>query len=193
VAAKCNIAKLALNKANKLLWGLSCSANNNAIVENYIEYLDCSIDQKICYQGDDCTNDPIILNCSLIVTGISFQIVGSETVDILFNLAVGNIYGAKNPLIYKWHYDTDVFDLVGNDSSFNVQLKLKPGKNINLITTAISVDITDANGCKDSKQCYYTPSGIQCADSFVPCLGVTGLESNFIYVECKKPKNLVVV
>jgi hypothetical protein len=190
----CNITSTILSKVDKLLWGVACPVNNNFIIESYIDYLGCEDVSIIPCEKDSvpCVNDPVILNCNMNVTGISFTQINDGTSDIIFHIALGDIYGAKLPLSYLWTYDQNKFDLVGNVTDVAISLKLKPGKLLTSLTVPISVAITDADGCHDTKQCFYTPNGMKCNSSFVPCYSSSNFLVNYLYVNCARAKTLTV-
>lgn len=200
MAVKCNIAGLALERLNKLLWGISCKTSNNAIIENYIEYLACpEVILKPCFEGEPCVNTVTIHNCNLNITGITFNIT-DEAVDpddlttgqSLFLLSIGDIFGATAPIDYLWTVNTDHFEVVGTLDTPYLVVKPKPGKSLETITSLIRVDITDAQGCKDFKECYYTPTGMQCGNTFVPCSHTKDLVVTNNYVSCARPRYLQV-
>jgi hypothetical protein len=198
VAAKCNITNTALKKISEVIWGLTIPQVDNEIIENYIEYLACpDVILSICHVpntnpcGDSVTN-PVVLNCELNITNISFN-TSTIGADIVFNLGAGDIFGAKTPISYLWTYDTATFDLIGGtNSSAAIQLKLKAGKNLSTLTTPIRVDITDGNGCMDFKQCYFSGGVMRCNSSFSPCPNARNLTIAYTYTPCPKATNLMI-
>ena len=201
MAVKCNIASKALIRLANSQWGFSKDKSTDiSIVENYLEYLGCpSFSLKLCTEDYSSICEQInksnvqIVNCNINLIGISFvPIENEENGDISFYLAVGDIYGAKQPITYKWTFDESDFEIIGSDEEPVINLKAVNGKDPALIVSAISLEITDANGCTDTKQCYYTPTGMKCNNSFAPCLGVSGLNVAYLFNECSKAKSLTV-
>lgn len=193
VAAKCNITEFALQVISELRWGIKCKDSSIAIIENYLESLNCSNVSLIICNEADCTNEPIIFNCNFNIVSISFQLNPSEEEDVIFNISVSDYAGGTAPFTYKWFYDDEIFDILGEDTDEELKLKLKAGQDIALIVTQIGVQITDANGCVDDKECWLTPEGIQCNPNYVPCNNPIGLEVIYEYVACARPSKLEVI
>lgn len=171
----------------------SDAKKQKSIVRNYIEYLACEdFSLKVCDDESDCKEDVTILNCNLNVVGISFNLVQDGSGDIVFFLGVGNIYGATTPLKYKWIFENDDFTLVGEDDDPTVKLKLKSSKVLTNLVTKIGIEVTDANGCTDTKYCWYTPTGMRCNNNFAPCVNPINLKVKSTNVTCVRTKNLSV-
>jgi hypothetical protein len=178
VAAKCNISKYALEEYHSLVWGIKCHTHPWAIIENYIEKLDCpEVDLDICHsKKTGCPDNTIVNKCIVNITGISFSLETTGDEDIIFYLSVNNVFGATAPITYNWIYDNTDFELIEDASNTDAELKLKlkTGKSLNDLVTLIRVEIEDAAGCTDYKECWYTPTGFQCG-AFIPCRNPTSL------------------
>lgn len=199
MAVKCNIAKKVLQKVAIENWGLKRRFDvDRDIIHNYVEHLNCSgISLKICEDYDEeCGKlnkaNVVDLNCNMNVTNMSYTVVSNGLNDIQFYLSIGDIVGGKAPYTYKWTYNTAHFDLVGNNTSDLLKVKVKAGIKVDLLISPITLEIIDANGCKDTKTCTYTPAGMKCNNNYVPCLGAKGLVVSYNYVTCAKAKNLTV-
>jgi hypothetical protein len=189
VGVKCNITSLALSKLNELYWGTKNRDLNDRILENYIENLDCSnIDLEIC-ESNDCINETEIFNCSISINKISSSI--NENV-ITFFIADGDLVGNSPPYKYKWTYEEDDFDNSGEIDIDEAVLTVKVGKKLNLLVSLIGVEVTDKYGCKATKNCYLTPTGMQCADSYIVCPNVSGLTVRNKAVRCVGVSGLIV-
>lgn len=203
VAVKCNIAANVTKKVNLSQWGFSIDKDlDRAIVENYMESLGCiSISLKSCNDYDDAcakineqNGSNVDFTCNMNVVGMSYTLDPNPASpeEISFYLAVGDVYGAKQPLTYKWIYDSNKLDIVGTDDQPIVKFKAKVGHDVDYMVTGIQLQVTDANGCKDTKTCYYSAGSMKCNDSFVPCYADSNLQVAYLYVACAKPKTLVV-
>lgn len=193
MAAKCNITRLVLNKLYKIIWGISCEDSRSAILENYIEYLDCpDIDLVIC-NPDNCKNDPISFNCSFTIRKITLNQLTDEVYPTLTFLVVpADLINGIPLYTYQWTYNNIIFDLIGGDQNSSIVLKVKTGIDINTLVTAIGVTIIDGNECRATKVCYLTPAGMVCRDNFVPCPNSELLVSVFNPLLCARADNLVV-
>lgn len=192
VAAKCNITGLVLNRLNRLQWGIACKDTSCEIIEDYIQHLNCSDTHIIPCDTDNCLDaEPVIFNCNFNITSISATLnpIG-EDADIIFDLKVINYVGGLLPFTYLWIYDTTDFDLIGNVTDPQIKLKLKGNKKIELLVTEIEVQITGADGCKDSKSCWLTPEGMECNVNYIPCPNTANLTASSIYTPCPKSKSL---
>lgn len=189
MAAKCNIASLAIKKLNKLHWGINISDVEDAILENYIEQLDCKdTDLIVCYE-EPCVNNPVIVNCNLAISLIQSSIFENT---VTFSIPTGGITNGIAPYSYKWTYEVDDFTQSGPININTSTLTVKPSKDINFIISNISVEITDANGCKATKSCWITPSGMQCAENYAPCLPNSLLTVTNKTIVCSPLSSLVV-
>lgn len=196
VAAKCNITEFALQELNQLYYGFSCKTGKSAIIENYLEYLNCSnIKLIICNQAKVCAKDkPSVFNCNFNLISISATLNPVAGTDIIFDVKLVNYAGGTLPFSYSWDFDEDDFDLVGGTDAMSPEIKLalKPDKVIELLVSQITVEITDANGCTDSKSCWLIPDGeMRCGASYQSCNNPVGLTAVYNYVACEKPKTLV--
>lgn len=194
VAAKCNITGLVLQELNKLHYGYNCKDNGLAIIENYLEFLSCpNIKLIVCNTEPYCNTTPNSFDCNFNITAISATLnpVGVEA-DIIFDLKVIDYAGGKLPLTYNWIYDEEDFDLVGSIEDSQVKLVLKEGKQLNLLITQIGVEVIDADGCGDSKYCWFVGGSMQCAYNYVPCSNATELTVIYEYVDCPRATNLTV-
>lgn len=198
MAAKCNITGLALDALSKLQWGFNCRDKSCAIIENYIEYLACpNIDLIICNQENtECGNSiTTVFSCNFNLISISATLNPTDDPesDVIFDLKLVDYVGGKLPFSYVWTYDTDDFDIIGENNLPQIKLKVKPDKQVELLVTQISVQITDADGCIDTKSCWLTPEGMECNINYVACSSPVDLEVISIYNECSKPKSLEVI
>ena len=173
VGAKCNITYLALRKVDELFWGIKYKGIDDAILENYTNYLNCNLDSK-CYDttDEDCSNPTIVFNCSLSVNAIS-SIITENTIK--FFIKEEDFVQGKPPYTYHWTYEQNDFDNSGPIDTDESVLTVKIGKDINLLVSSINVLVTDANNCIANKTCYLTPTGMKCANDYVPCPNTTGL------------------
>lgn len=187
VVAKCNITSLALSKLNELYWATKYKNLDDKILENYAESLGCS-DMEIC-NPSDCVNETEIFNCSLSINKISYTI---DENTVTFYIADGDLVGNSPPFEYMWSYDIDDFDNSGVIDIEKAVLTVKLGKELDLLVTPISIQITDKYGCKATKNCYLTPDGMQCADNYVACPNVSGLVVTNKTMNCVGVSGLIV-
>lgn len=185
VAAKCNITKLALEELNKLLYGVGCDSqeNQNAIAENYAQYLDCpDVDIEIC-NDEDCNNDAIVLGCDDFVIN-SITMIPGDVDDLirpsfLFSLLPTDYVGGSLPFIYTWSFDTSIWELVeGTVNDATIHLIIKAGVDTDVAVGRVTVAITDLLGCQATKSCYWVLYNLICSADFPP--------------PCPNPSNLVV-
>lgn len=196
MAVDCNIVEKALKKVKLKAWGFE---NDNVIDKgiaiSYLEYLACEgVSLKSCHDlGGNCDDGDTFKNvsCNMNVRSISYSTTNIPN-NINFYLGVTDIFNAVGPLTYLWSYDTAVFEIIGNVTDSVVGFKFKTGYNPTLTVTWITVTITDANGCTDSKTCKYINGVMQCAINFVSCFPVNDLEITSLYTACKRPTDLVV-
>lgn len=190
MAAKCNITSLALKKLNQLYWGFKPDSDiSSAVIENYIEYLDCK-DVKIanCYEVE-CKNDPIVVTCQLAISSIQSTI--NQNV-VTFSIPSDGITNGTAPYTYKWVYETDDFDNSGPIDVSTSVLTVKPTKKVDYLVTNIQVTVTDAKGCTATKSCWLTPTGMQCTENYVACLTNSFLTVTNKVVVCGALSSLVV-
>jgi len=191
VAAKCNITSLTIKKLNQLYWGQPPDSTDDAILENYLEQLGyCEgVDLIPCYE-EDCVNDPIVVDCTLAISSIQSSI--SENV-VTFSIPSNGITNGITPYTYQWDYEEDDFILSGPIGASTLILTVKPNKNINYLTSNISVAVTDANGCTIIKSCWLTPAGMQCTEEYAACVPPTLLTVGNKTVLCGTLSSLVVI
>ncbi len=193
VTNKCNITKLASDRYNEVVWGVTPNpATNNSILENYLKYLDCEdIDYEVCLDKDDCTNDSFILTCAISVTEITAVIdetVGNKIIFTAIYINDNTTDPTEN--IFEWEYDTSVFNLAGELGKESLELTVKPGKSVNDIVTPISVTLTDENHCVESKACYYVKGTMNCTEGYIPCSNPSNLHLKNKVTSCSAPSNL---
>lgn len=182
MAAKCNIIGLVVQQLNAVNYGIKCSDVSCAIIENYIEYLNCpDVSNEICNPDDDCTNPIIDFNCNLSLFSIEYAAVEDEDWDVIFSVTSDDYVGATPPLVYLWTFDTDDWDVVGTATTSELKLTLKPGKVLSLLVTPITLQITDSNECTDTKICYLNGGNMACFESFVSCNNAQDLQVVGIY------------
>lgn len=187
VDAKCNITLSALGKLNELYWGVRRTGLDDIIIENYIEHLGFS-KMEICHPRD-CSNDTIVFTCNLAIASISKAV--NENV-ITFFIADGDITGGKAPFTYKWTFESDDFDNSGTIDVEEAILTVKVGKRLNLLVSSISVKITDSNNCSYIKNCFLTPSGMECAENFVSCPNTSNLQVYSNTIRCVGVSGLII-
>lgn len=174
---KCNIAELTKQLVTAISWGVPPNKETyNAILENYIVYTGCDIGLIPCYT-EDCINDPLIVDCSLGVEGITITEVTLNN-EIKFEAKFTNTAPDTDPTnnIYTWTYDTDVFSPVGAINESVIVLAINTGKTIDQIVTPISVSITDENRCVEAKQCYYVKGSMNCTAGYQACTNPSNLK-----------------
>lgn len=197
MAVKCNITTLALEELGVLLWGFECKNNTGAIIENYLEYLNCpDVKYSVCHEDIACTpSQPVDFHCRIAVVNISYlPDTTTAPEDVIFSLGITDTIGATQPLSYHWYYDASDFDLISADVlQPTIRLKLKAGKVLALVVSSVSVGITDASGCFVLKQCWFTGTGMRCSVNYAPCRNPQNLSVAYSYVPCPKPKTLTVV
>ena len=195
VAAKCNIVDLVLQDLAELQYGFACKSDSKAVLENYLEYLDCAnIILNICNPASNCEKDnPVSFNCEFNIISISATLHPDDpdNADIIFDLKVLDYVGGKLPFTYNWIFDSNDFESIDAVNLPQVRLKLLPNKVLENLSSLIAVEITDADNCQDIKTCYLTPGGtLNCGDSFLPCSTPVGLQVVYNYVPCSAPLTL---
>lgn len=170
---KCNITKYALDKWNSLRYGFTCEDNSRSIIENYILYLNCPTVTTIVCDADNCKNDPIIGNCSLSISDIEFTLIeDNPDIDIAFT---ANFSGGASPFTYLWEFNIDDFTSFNGVNQSELDLKLKPGRDLDFLNTRVKVTIVDSGGCSDNKQCYYMSGDMNCDNNFINCPNTNNL------------------
>ncbi len=187
VDAKCNITSFALKKLSELYWGTKYKNVDDSIIENYAESLGCGV-INIC-NPSDCVNETEILNCSLSITKISKTV---EENTVTFYIEDEDLVGGTSPFQYEWEFEEDDFDNSGEIDVSQAILTIKVGKRLDLLVSLISVTITDINGCIAIKNCYITPSGMQCANDYVACPNNTALAITNKFIRCFSSVGLIV-
>lgn len=192
---KCNITKAVLEKLSSLTWGVDCQDTSCSILENYIEYLDCdNVKRTICVDPDNCQNPIVYFHCKFNISSISIEIpTNNLEYDILFKLNTTNYVGGTAPFQYDWTYNHSDFTAVGDVVNGILKLKLKEDRTLDLLVVNISVTVTDANDCSDSKSCVLDSGDIQCNQFYQACYNPRGLVVENNYVSCVSPRSLVVV
>lgn len=186
VAAKCNITGLVLEELSRLFYGFKCKDNSYAIIENYIESLNCEgINLEVCFPSD-CKNELVIFNCTFNVVGITSSINGNV---VTFSVVT---VGGTTPFTYAWTFEVDDFTLSGAINQSTLVLTLKPGKSFPDLVSQVSVAITDANGCTDIKSCWLDDLAMKCSVNFVPCVNPSNLTLSNPVTYCVAPSSLVV-
>lgn len=191
VAAKCNITGFVLDELSPMFYGLKCKDNSYAIVENYIESLGCTnINLQICNPAD-CENNPTVFECEFNIVRTTVVINGDGNL-VTFNVSEEDYFGGTSPFTYEWTFETDDFIISGPVNTSQLVLAVKPGKVLANLVTKISVTITDANGCTDTKECWLNKGDLRCSVNFVACSNPSGLVTTNNFVQCAGPSGLIV-
>lgn len=190
MAAKCNITKLALDSLLQLQYSVRCSKSNvKNLLENYIEYLNCSdVNLTVC-EPSICINDVVSFSCKLRVIALDFVV---EDQLLVFSIPSGGIIGASGELTYNWEYDANSFNIVGAMNTEQLILTLKEGKLLSNVVAPIKVTVSDANGCVSEKQCYVAGGVTRCNINYTPCSTPMALTLTNKIVNCARPLGLVV-
>lgn len=181
---KCNITGYVLDQLNQLKYGVECSDSSSAIVENYIAYLNCpDVDLEICHP-DDCKNEVVRFSCLINVPVLS-GVINSNTITY-----TASIVGGKAPFTYAWSFDQTKFTASGATNQPELSITAKPGLDISTLVASVTLVVTDADGCKDTKTCYLDNSLTKCNPNFVPCVNPSGLSVRNSVTYCLAPSNL---
>lgn len=175
VAAKCNITGYTLEQLRQLLWGFHCDTQEvkDAILENYLEYLDCAtVTHATCNEG--CTNDPLILGCEDFKVNAITDLTYLEPLDdgsIYFGILPTDYIGGSPPFTYLWSFDTDFFELVDGALTDPVlHIKVKNDIDINVMIGEVRLVLTDSLGCiATQKICYFKSLALICDPDYIPC------------------------
>lgn len=192
MAVKCNITQHVLGKLARAKWGFTKNPDfDRAIVETYIEFLNCPIRFTPCQKSDiDCTSSIIVFRCEFNVLSMTFYI--NDDGNPYFSINVGNYVGGTEPFSYQWFYDEEVFTAEGELDTESIILAVNEGKSLEDLVSPITVIITDANGCEDTKICYITPEGLKCSNNYEPCPNPIDLMVVNLFVQCPPPTGLIV-
>lgn len=198
MAVKCNIAKQALEKYKLDVWGFAKDVKvDKSILLNYAEYLACeSITLNYCGENDsDCGKVAnalnITKNCNINLISLSVSI---EEVDneVTFFLSAGDLINATPPYTYQWFWDDTKVEIIGESTGATARFRPVGDAQIGLMVFPIYLQVSDAEGCGDVKQCWFTPTGMKCNANYDPCLPVEALSVAYEYVPCDNVKNLTV-
>lgn len=189
MGAKCNITSSVIEKFINLQWGIATKNVDGIILENYIEFLACpTLDYIIC-NPSDCNNNSISVTCNLSIAKITALIVDKV---VTFSILNEDILNGLAPYTYKWEYETNDFDNSGVIDTDKSVLTVKSNKKASLLVTNIKLTITDSNNCIITKSCYLTPQGMQCINTYIPCMTITNLLVTNKRVQCVAPSGLLV-
>ena len=190
MAAKCNITKFVLEDLNTFNYGFNCVDNSCAIIENYVEYLNCpSVIQEICHP-DNCENKPIFFECTFNIKKISSRVIENNTIE--FFIEDENLINGVSPYQYSWVYEEEDFELINNTTSNTLILQPKENKDLSVIVSRIQVSIICDNGCMSTKVCWLTPQGMECGNMYEPCDNPHALEVVPNYIHCPSCKTLII-
>lgn len=191
VAVKCNIATLALENSAKLLYGFGCKDNSFAFIENYIESLDCGINQELC-NAVPCENPVIVFNCIFNVNRISFEIQEGNLIILTATVGDGDYAGGTPPFTYEWNFDENDFDVTGAVNQNQIALTPKDDKAIEDLVSQITVTVIDSNGCQSVKSCWIEYGVGKCNENFVGCTNPSDLVVTDAESYCAAPSNLII-
>lgn len=155
----CNIVKDMYNRVNRRKFGLLCinDTSNEDFIKSYLNRLDCKPINLSCLKGSNlpCTTDKasntIICN-TIVIINVNTKIVNGE-VQYTFTAV---ITGATLPINYAWTWNnTTVWDYVSGPITPGTYylngnvLVLKPKQLSGTVSSIVSVNIKDANGCEN--------------------------------------------
>lgn len=183
MAAKCNITTSVLETIQPLLYGVNClTSKDEAILENYIEFLKCpTVDIAICHPDGCDQDDTVVVNlCSgFAITGFDMTIVTHPGDDnTYYQFQLNNHYiNSPNLFAFDWTVDENVFDIVSEMPNMpgTLVLKLKAGVDVGIVSV-ITLLVKNQYGCTSETSCTFANGSLNCGD----------------YDECPNPKNLVV-
>lgn len=195
MAAKCNIIGLVINKLYSYQYGTRLNVNNNAIVENYAEFVACPCISLIVCNESDC--DPNKSN--LVVHDCTTSILKIE-VDSTVVVANKTTFkaSASDPVTgntFQWTYNSLYFEGTGVITTLisSVTLIWKPAFiALSYFVTDVKVKMTDKDGCIAEKTCAYTYPNIMRCSPYVSCYNVNGLVVSYLNTPCITSSNLVV-
>lgn len=191
MAAKCNILGFVLQKLEETQWGIrSCDEVDKPILEDYIGYLECpEVTPPNCYPASPCINETIEVVCD---TNINKLTVSVDGAIMIYTVLPTDMVGFTEPLSYEWTFDTAVFVASGPVNDYQLRLSVKPGLDITTLVAPVSVKITDKYGCTSTKQCFFTPAGLQCNINYVPCVNTHNLTIVNTLIQCVGPSGLII-
>lgn len=155
----CNIVKDMYNRVNRRKFGLLCidDTSNEDFIKSYLNRLDCKPINLSCLKGSNlpCTTDEasntIICN-TIVIINVNTKIVNGE-VQYTFTAVTT---GATPPVNYAWTWNnTTVWDYVSGPITPGTYylngnvLVLKPKQLSGTVSSIVSVNIKDANGCEN--------------------------------------------
>lgn len=189
MAVKCNIVNQVLSKLYELQYSASCSSTDNYIVENYIESLNClGLDFVPCGPKEtECKSSTVVFKCNFVVTKI--VIISKIGNTIIYGLET---VGGKGPYTYSWAIDTTDFVVAGAVNQDAATFTVKADKDLALLVSPVSVTVTDADGCTDTKTCTLIPEGLRCSVNFQPCPNTSSLSVFSKVTYCAAPHNLII-
>jgi len=187
VGVRCNIVDLALARQKAFKWGFG-NTHTIDILENYKQYLNCDDAPPDPCFTEDCNQEAIIFNCNVNILKASLDTVE----DVLtFTFEVGDIVGGKAPFTYLWEYDTTHFFVQGPVNQEQLVLILKPGFDLDILVSELSLTITDADGCRDTKHMWIV-NGELIYWNYVACPNPHSLVVTNKFTYCPAPSNLIV-
>lgn len=191
MSVDCNILKYSLSKSRNLLWGTSCLKEDCALINDYIDYLNC--DSKSILKPSNKikqkTNEVIDFTCTTKVLRSRLEV---EEDIFTFTFQSGDIVGGTPPYTYQWTFSTSDFEASGPTNKEVLVLKKKSGKDFNLMISEIKVEIVDAEGCRSEKSCWIDKGEYKCHNNFRPCFSPKTLTVESGLKICTRPKTLVV-
>lgn len=190
--SKCNIIGLVIDKVNALKWGIVCDSkdNDDLILDNYADFLNCTTIPRDSCNPDNCINPTIVVVCNLVISSILYSI-DINTNTVTFTALDLNITGGNPPYSYTWGFNSNDFTNAGSINSNVLVLSLKPNKSFNTLVSQITLHVVDINNCFDDDTCYLTPISLRC-DSYIACPNPIDLQIINKYIRCSGAKQLVV-
>lgn len=175
VVNKCNIASLVLHRLIAKYWGVKEKNIDPAILENYIEYLECpDVVADTCYASpNECSGGFVDFKCKFKILNISFQIIEHPDYDVIFYLANTDLLNANQPLSLIWQYNQNHFTAYDGVTGNQLRLKLNPGKTLSTLASKLFVSATSSDGCISTKQCYFVNGEMKCNPNYIPCIGAS--------------------
>jgi len=188
VGASCEITGFVLNRLKSLKWGMSKTYSID-ILENYQASLGCEdVLPHPCDTDEDCPDQVIIFNCGINILKASLAIDEDE---LTFSFEVGDIVGGLSPFEYEWEYDVTHFNASSPTNQQELVLQLKPGKILETLVSKITMHVTDANGCQDTKVAWLK-DGELIWWNYEGCPNPANLVVTPKFTSCPAPSNLIV-